>query len=421
MPVKVAVLGGSGVATPQLALALRQTPGRQQPVRLVLHGRSADKLEKVARVARRFAEGDDLLEVDATTDLSRALDGADYVLNQMRVGGLEARVFDETFCNDLGIPGEETVGPGGFANASRTIPVVLEYARQIERLCPAAQVISFVNPASVVQYALTRYTRLKVIGLCDAPVSLKLRIAAALNLPAEEVVIGYVGMHHFGWVNSVRYQGQEKLAEALGRCADIAPDIDPRLIQALGVIPGHYLNYIYHPDRMLAKKMGRRSRAEELLDLQEKILAEFADPSRGPGDFPAMQSRQARWYDAIIAPVLSALIETSRGADRGSHAFIVNVVNSQTVPWLPETAIVEVPCRIEGGQVAPLSAGPLPADVVNLIQANCAYEMLAVEAIVERDRQKALRALLRNPMIHTFDQANAVLERAWDAPAGGGA
>ncbi len=88
MAIKVTVLGGSGVATPELVLALRQNPGLQQPVQLVLHGRSVDKLGKVASVARHLAEGDARFEVLATTDLDRALDGAHYVLNQVRVGGV---------------------------------------------------------------------------------------------------------------------------------------------------------------------------------------------------------------------------------------------------------------------------------------------------------------------------------------------
>jgi 6-phospho-beta-glucosidase len=433
--VKVVVLGGSGVATPELVNAIVSSPGRTRPIKLVLVGRSLEKLEKVAAVARHMADDDvpgdtgapehtgGLLSVSHTTDAEAALSGADYVINQIRVGGLEARAFDETFPQELGLPGEETVGPGGFANASRTIPVVLEYARTMERVCPAATLLTFANPSSLVQYAITRYTRVHTIGLCDSPISLINSIAAALDAPADELTVDYVGMHHFGWVTGVWWRGRDVLPEALAKAADVARDVEPAITQAIGAIPGAYLNYVFHPDRMLARKKGKRPRAEELIELQDEILVEYERrlAARKPA---ALVRRKAHWYAAIVAPVLLALVEGSSsmhaaGRDsrrthrRCTHRFILNVVNGHTISWLPPEAVVEVPTLLEGGRVRPLATGPVPPDVQALVQANCTYEMLAVEAIVERDRAKALRALLANPIIHTYDQAAGVLERVW--------
>ena len=339
--------------------------------------------------------------------MESALLGADYVINQIRVGGLEARAFDETFPMEFGLPGEETVGPGGFANASRTIPVALDYARLIERICPSATLLTFVNPSSLVQYAITRYTKARVIGLCDSPVSLSANIARALGVPVEELTIDYVGMHHFGWVTGVWLHGRDMLPQLLAQAAEVNKDVEPSIVQAIGAIPGSYLNYVFHSDRMLAKKQGKRARAEEILELQDQILADF-DRSLADGQKPTvLAQRKARWYGAIIAPVLLALVE------RSQSRFILNVVNGSVVPWLPPDAIVEVPTLVEGGRVRPLATGPVPADVKALVQANCTYEMLAVQAIVEQNREKALRALLINPIIQTYDQAAAVLERAW--------
>lgn len=134
--VRVVVLGGSGIATPGLAQAIVASPGRRTAIELILVGRDGAKLATVAGVTRKLAGQDPLLAIAHTTDLAAALAGADHVLNQIRVGGLEARAFDESFPREIGLPGEETVGPGGFANASRTIPVVLQYAQEIERLAP---------------------------------------------------------------------------------------------------------------------------------------------------------------------------------------------------------------------------------------------------------------------------------------------
>lgn len=412
---KVAVLGGSGVATPELVDAIVRSPGRTRPLELTLVGRTLGKLDKVAAVARHVAAGDPLLSVSHTTDVQAALAGADYVINQVRVGGLEARAFDESFPHEFGLPGEETVGPGGFANASRTIPVVLEYARLMERICPTATLLTFANPSSLVQYAVTRYTRVYTIGLCDSPISLVHSIANALHAPADELTVDYVGMHHFGWVTGVWWHGRDVLPQALTVAADVARDVEPAIVQAIGAIPGAYLNYVFHPDRLLARKKGKRPRAEELVELQDEILADYERPLTAGQKPAALVRRKARWYAAIVAPVLLTLVEGTRAQ------FILNVANghrmypSATIPWLPPEAVVEVPTLLEGGRVRPLAAGPVPPDVQALVQANCAYEMLAVEAIVEHDRAKALRALLINPIVHTYDQAAGVLERVWGA------
>ncbi len=419
MSVKVAVLGGSGVATPELAIALRAIPHRTQAIDLVLVGRSETKLKIVAEAARLLAGSDPLLAISAETSIEAALAGADFVLNQVRVGGYEARAFDETFSDSFGIPGEETVGPGGFANACRTIPVVLEYARLVERLCPRAVFLNLANPCSLVQYALSRYTRLETIGLCDAPVSLKESIARALGAEATELRMSYAGLHHFGFVYGLSRNGRDVLPDALAKAADIVPGIDPELVGALGVIPGHYLNYIFHPDRILSGKKGLRPRAQELLELQDEILRDYfklaASPeSEGRAKPASLEKRGAKWYRMIIAPVLNDLVEAGRGDASSESEFILNVVNGSAMPSLPPEAVVEVPALIRKGRVFPQPAGPLPPDVTNLIQVNCLYEMMAAEAIVERDRTKALRALMRNPMIRTYDQAARVLEKAWN-------
>jgi 6-phospho-beta-glucosidase len=410
--IKVVILGGSAIATPELVNAIRRIPDRTQPLELVLVSRHLEKLAKVAHIAGLLAEADPLLSVSHTVDLEAAFTGAAYVINQIRVGGLAARAFDESFPQELGLPGEETVGAGGFANTYRTIPVVLEYARLMERLCPAAMMLNFANPSSLLHYALSRYSAISTIGLCNGPVMVAENIAQALDAPVHELVVDYIGMHHFGWVTAVWRRGCNLLPKLLEQPAEVSWGVEPALVQAIGALPGPYLNYVFHPDRILAKKKGQRPRAEELIELQDEILAAY-ETSAGSGEqWPAaLARRKARWYTDIVAPVLLALVEQDQA--QGSR-FVLNVANGQAVPWLPPQAIVELPTLLQNGQIRPLAAGPAPPDVKALLQANCTYEMLAVEAIVERDRAKALRALLVNPMIHTYDQAVGVLERVWD-------
>jgi 6-phospho-beta-glucosidase len=267
--------------------------------------------------------------------------------------------------------------------------------------------LTFANPSSLVQYAITRFTKVNAIGLCDGPITLSQNIARALQLPLQELVIDYVGMHHFGWVTGVWYHGCNLLPNAIAHSDVASPDVDPVIVRALGVIPGLYLNYVFHPDRMLSRKMGKPTRAEELLELQSELLSEYT-AALAKGKAPeGLAKRKARWYQAIIAPVMVSL------AEERTDRFILNVINRQTIPWLPAEAIVETECLVEKGRIQPLAAPWAPAMVRALVQTNCAYEMLAVEAIVERDRAKALQALLINPIIHTYEQAAGTLEKAW--------
>lgn len=410
--IKIVVLGGSGVATPLLASALVKIPGRTQPLELVLVGRSAEKLARVTRIAQMLAVGDALLTISCETHPEIALQGADIVLNQVRVGGLEARVFDETFPLQFGLAREETVGPGGFANAVRTIPVALHYAKMIERVCPKADVITFTNPASLVQSAISRYTHLNAIGLCDIPVSMRQQIAGAASANPERVWLDYVGMHHFGWVVGARENGRDILPLVLESAHIAAPDIDPAITRSFKAVPSPYLSYIFHPEKMYAKKQGKRARAAELIDLQNDLLVVFdtvlAQEHEHPGHaLAALARRNAGWYESIIVPVIMSLVE------KHNQAHIINFTNKQTFLWLPTDAIVEAPVFFQNGYPIPAAAPDVPQEIKTLVQTNCAYEMLVVDAIVERNREKALRALLLNPIIRTYEHAVQTLEFAW--------
>jgi 6-phospho-beta-glucosidase len=407
---KLVVWGGSAMATPELIDALRQGLLPSEALDVVLVGRSADKLKLVGDVCRRMADAvESDLHVSYTTDGEAALPGADYILSQVRVGGLEARAFDESFPREIGLPGEETVGPGGFSSALRTIPVALKLAESAQKLAPDALIVNLTNPSSLVQYALRRYSGMRTLGVCDVPVSLTQMIARALELPYAELEFDYVGMHHAGWVTGVRHRGRDVMPLLLQRAEHLAKlEVDAQLIRSIGAVPCSYFRYYFHADRMLAKTMGRPTRAEELMSIQASMREQFAQPNAH--EHPEIYSRRgANWYRLIVVPVLLGLMRDSR------QPFIVNTDNQGTIAWLPPEAIIEVPCVVGASGAHPLTVGPVPADVRAFLVRNCAYEMLAVRAIVERSYDGALRALMLNPLIHNATQARAVLERVWPA------
>ncbi len=416
---RFAVLGGSSVATPELCQALLNWPGGEDArpaMHLMLLGRSASKLEQVRAICARMLAGTSI-EVAATTDWRAGLVGADVILNQMRVGGLEARAFDETFPHALNLPGEETIGPGGFANALRTIPVVLQAMRIAEEVAPGAPVLNLTNPAGIVQHAVTRYTGARMLGLCDSPITLGEDIAGLLALPRADLEIDYLGMNHLGWALAVRRQNDELMEQALAGVERLTHlGIDADYIQATRAIPLPYVRYYLHPERMLARQRDGEPRARQLQALEQELLRAYTldlSEAQGRQAGASVTRRGALWYRTIVVPVLDAFWQ-----NRGS-TWVVNVTNDQLVPWLPPETIIEVPARIDsrGAHPLPVPAHLLAPDLRALLSALATYEELAVPAIVEKNYALALQALVAHPLIPSLDIARRVLAIVW--PTGG--
>lgn len=405
---KLVVLGGSALATPILLEGLAKAGGKNR-YDAVLYGRDEERLDLVTRVSQdlvvRQPGGD--IRVSCEQDLRQAVRGADFIVNQMRVGGLEGRLLDETFPRAFGIPGEETVGPGGFSNTLRGVPVVLEVCRQIEEHASSAVLLNLTNPSSLIQYAIRRYTRVNVIGTCDSPVALMNLVAGLLGVPRSELEFDIAGMHHFTWIVGVRHGRRDRLPDLLARAQEMPKlGIDPELIRVLGAIPSPYFRYYAHPDRILAMTEGRMARAQELMGVQDRMLAAFRRWKPGES-IPELAQRGAAWYEQIVLPTLRAL------ADKETTELVLSVVNAGAQPWLPSDAIIEAPTGIRAGAVGKPRAAELPLDIRALVQRNAAYEMLAVEAIVEQDRDKALRALMSNLLVRDFNQAKGILDTVW--------
>lgn len=405
--IRLAVLGGSGVATPGLIQSLVEVDDRP-PMEIVLLGRTVTKLDQVAALSSRLAKKAAVpLSINHTTDLKVGLEAADYVLNQVRVGGYEARSYDESFPQKYGIPGEETFGPGGMNNALRTIPVTLEYAQIMEEVAPDALLINLTNPSSFIQYAVSRFSGVDVVGVCDSPASLANGVAIALGLPPEEVWVGYIGMHHFGWVTEVSWKGQDMMPQLIEK-VDQFPGlpVDPDIVQAVEAIPTSYFKYYYHADRLLEKQKGKETRAQQLMVLQDKILDDISQEEAD--ELPeSLVSRGAHWYQNIIIPVLLAHIQDSK------EVFILNVRNGTAVPWMPPEAIVELPTVVTRQGFYPLQAPKTPPDIQAMVRVNAVFEMLWVEAVVERSYDKALRAMMLNHLVSNLDQARDILKEIW--------
>jgi 6-phospho-beta-glucosidase len=393
--VRLAVLGGSAPATVQLVDALAAWPGAKKArLELVLHGRSADRLAAVAGAAELRANALGLtVIVTAQIDRPAALEAADIVLNQIRPGGLEQRSADESFPHQFGLPGEETLGPGGFASAIRSVAALRPVWADVARCCPDALLINLTNPAGIVTQAARLEHGLEVIAVCDSPLDLLAGAAARLAERPDALRARYVGMNHVGWYVPAS-------AAELEQLDGLVPAFDPALPKLHGALPGPYMRYYAHPDRMLAAQRGRPTRADQLRELADSTLATFSR-----GEIPAAWRRPAPWYSLAVAPLIDSWLTTP------GSTLILGLPNRGRLGWLPDDVIVEGPATVPvRGPAEALPVVELPDLPRGILARHATYERLAATTLAagppaDEDMHKIL---LANPMVTSLDQARAL-------------
>jgi len=396
---RIVILGGSASATPELADALVAWPGgieRRPDLEVVLHARSANRLDVVATEMRRRIDGQEgaAIRVATETEISTALDGADVVVNAVRIGGLGARVFDESYPQRHGLPGEETMGPGGFANALRTVPVAVQLWSEVARVAPEALLINLTNPSGIVVAAAERELGLRIFSVCDSPVTLCDAIAERLGQPIDDVRRRYLGMNHVGWW--VPHEVSE-----LEVTMDLVTGQEPDAIRAQAAIGAPYVRYYVHPDRILAKQLeAGETRAQQLQRLEAELLSGYAD---GSSNLP---QRGAVWYGKAILPLVDAWFNGSR------HVLTLGLRNDGRVPGLPDDVITEGPARIaQPGRLETLASPSLPPLPASMLARHAAFESMTVEACATGAMQEdRVRALMANPMVPSYDVAVALVD-----------
>ena len=393
--VRLAVLGGSAPATVQLVDALAAWPGAKKArLELVLHGRSSARLAAVAGAAELHANALGLtVIVTAQIDRPAALEAADIVLNQIRPGGLEQRSADESFPHQFGLPGEETLGPGGFASAIRSVAALRPVWADVARCCPDALLINLTNPAGIVTQAARLEHGLEVIAVCDSPLDLLAGAAARLAERPDALRARYVGMNHVGWYVPAS-------AAELEQLDGLVPAFDPALPKLHGALPGPYMRYYAHPDRMLAAQRGQPTRADKLRELADSTLATFSR-----GEIPAAWRRPAPWYSLAVAPLIDSWLTTP------GSTLILGLPNRGRLGWLPDDVIVEGPATVPvRGPAEALPVVELPDLPRGILARHATYERLAATTLAagppaDEDMHKIL---LANPMVTSLDQARAL-------------
>jgi 6-phospho-beta-glucosidase len=409
---KIAVIGAGSTYTPELVSGLSRERERLPIAELALHDIDDERREVVGAMAQRMLakQGYDG-KLELTGDLDRAVDGADFVLLQIRVGGQAARLRDETLPLACGCIGQETTGAGGFAKAMRTVPVILGIADKVrERAADNAWIVDFTNPVGIVTRAL-RNADHRAIGLCNVAIGFQRQFAQELGVEPERVVIDQVGLNHLTWVRHVWVDGKDVLPEALEtRGETIASQLDLpwTLVRELGVIPSYYLHYFYAHDEVLARQQaGEKPRAQAVAEIEADLLQMYRDPHLD--EKPALLEQRGGAFYSEAAIGLVGSIATS---DDAVH--VVDVRNEGALAGLQDDDVVELPARVSADGAAPLPQSPLAPELLGLVQHVAAYERLAAEAAVTRDRATARKALLSHPLVGQWSMTEELVERVLD-------
>ncbi len=422
---KIAVMGGGSSYTPELVDGILKRY-RELPVGelwLVDIEAGRQKLEIIEALARRMVlkSGFDI-KVFSTLDRREALLGADFVVTQFRVGGLSAREKDELIPLKYDVVGQETTGPGGYAKAMRTIPVILDICRDIEDLAPEAWLINFTNPAGIITEAVKTYTKVKVIGLCNIPICSVMDIAKLLEVDAQRVKADFTGLNHMNFITNVYVDGysviddlienysRQELRDKVEAISDIVWDID--FIKSLGMLTSPYHRYYYITKTMVAQEKeavrSGGSRAMKVKELESSLFEIYKnnDLDVKPKE---LEGRGGAYYSDAAVSLISAIYNDK------NEIHTVNVLNNGTITNVPDNAVIEANCIIGRNGPRPIHIGAAPAKISGLINLVKAYEQLTVKAAVSGSYYDALTAINANPLITEYADGKAILDEFIEA------
>jgi 6-phospho-beta-glucosidase len=443
---KIAFIGGGGIRTPLIVFGVNEAAEHLGPEELVLFDPDRDRVRLMAELGRAIVtrEGGNL-RVREAASLEDAVDGAAFVMNSIRVGGIKARAHDERTAIANGYPGQETTGPGGVAMALRTISVAIEQARVVERHSPHAWLINFTNPAGLITQAIRHHTGARVVGICDTPTEMLHRIQIALRAGPEEVHAEYLGLNHLGWIHRIHLRGEDVTERLLNDDSFLSqlysvPLFEHDLIRALKLIPTEYLFFYYSRRRALEnQRMQGSTRGAEVGQLNDKLFTTLSSllqhgDAKGAiaayvnylnvrsGSYMKLEGdggsalnftqdsgedpfRAASGYHRIALDVMSALC-----GDKPKR-IVANTQNHGSIAEIDGGDIVEVSCQIGADTITPEPCGKLPEAVRGLVLAVKAYERATIEAALSGSRLAARKAMLLYPAIGEWEPSKELLEQ----------
>jgi alpha-galactosidase len=441
LPTKIVVIGAGSASFGLNTLGALMRSERLRGSTLALVDRNPASLETIASLARRLnADWGARMTITTHTHHASALDGAKFVVAAIEVPPREAlwrQDWEITLRHGVRQPYSENGGPGGFAHAARNIGPVLEIAHAMEQACPDAWYINFTNPMVRICDAISRYSKIKVVGLCHqifAGYRMVGRVLAdrlgldpiTLLLPdgtmpkslghfaADHFDLRAAGLNHFTWMTGLydRHTGEDLYPLFAERWAAYNPNFEPltrKIYKTFGLFP---VPADTHLCEYLPWTSDPQTKPWDVYDLhlynwdqaarnREEGLTHIA--AMGRGEEPIDMLKGADSEGAL------EMIENIAGA--GTHYHIAaNRPNQGQISNLPLGAMVETPVVVNGAGIQPVAMGALPEAVAELLRRELSVVRLCVDAAVSGDRQTALQCLLFSPCITDLATAEAILD-----------
>ncbi len=417
--IKIVTIGGGSSYTPELVEGFikryDELPIRELWLVDVVEGK--EKLEIVGALAKRMVEEANVpMQVHLTLNRKEALKDADFVTTQFRVGQLDARVLDERIPAKYDMLGQETNGAGGLFKALRTIPVIYDIIDDIKEFCEDAWLINFTNPAGVVSEAVFRYADFdKFIGVCNVPINLTNHFAEVLQTKVKDLIPYFAGLNHMSYVLSVFHKNKDRLPEIISHMKEqqiTMKNIDPlawdmNFIEQLGVYPSPYHKYFYYYEEMYQKFIKQyqegTTRAEHVKEIEKTLFEKYQDPNLKVKP-KELEERGGAYYSDVACSIISSIYNDKR------EYHVVNTKNDGYITDLPNNCAIEITSRITKHGPIPVYIGRLPNEIKGLVQNMKTFEEVLVDAIYEKNLEKAKFALQINPLTKSINNANKAFD-----------
>jgi len=414
---KIAVIGAGSTYTPELINGFIKRKNELPVDSFFMMDIDEEKLEIVGNMAERMLNANSLSsKVIKTNSLKAALDNTDFVIAQIRVGKLDARIKDEKIPLKYGMIGQETTGIGGFMKGMRTIPVLMEIAGLMKEYCPEAWLINFSNPSGMLAEAVLNNTETKMIGLCNVPINMIKSVQPITN-GFSDVTIDYVGLNHLSWITGIHCDGENLLPKKLtevdtsGKLKNIPnSDFDIDLLKAINAYPCGYLTYYYYKERQLKHLLKEeKSRGEVCKEIEKELLQMYQNPELKEKP-PMLDKRGGAMYSEAAVSLISAIYNDK------NEIHVVNTKNNGALDFMDRNDVIEISCTVNKNGVVPISPkGPVNEHIKGMMRMIKTYEKHAVKAGLYGDYNEAVKALLIHPLANDYNQIKGALDELMEA------
>lgn len=446
---KLTVLGGGGVRSPFLAKSLALQVNKIGVTSVVFMDNNDKKLQIYGNLSKEiFEKLNDKVKFSITSDPIEALKDADYIITTIRVGEEEGRVKDEKVALKNGVLGQETTGPGGFSFSIRSIPVILDYCKMIEKYSSKDAILfNFTNPSGLVTQAIQKsgFSK-KFFGICDAPSELIREICHIIGEKEENIKIDCFGLNHLSWFRNIQVNGKD-ITKSIIENPKIYKETEMRYFDvdlvhlSDDMLLNEYLYFYYYREKAVQAIIDSgKTRGEQILEINNKMYNALKDIDihndldkafeiyfsyliERESSYMARESGVEKSNKREVIPLSEFLKLPDSGGYAGvaidileaasnnhNKRVVVSVKNNGALEFLDDNDVVEISCTIdENGNAVPIKMNNIPKMQENLIKDVKLYENLTVEAIFEKSIQKAIKALTVHPLVNSYSIAKSIV------------